>query len=40
MMMIRSPGLLLCGRMNGLPWLKTRATEAEVEVMHKQKLGV
>jgi len=33
-------GLALCGRMNSLPWLNTRSTEAEVEVMHKQQRGV
>ena len=34
------PVLALCGRMNSPPWLNTRATEAGVEVMHKQQLGV
>ena len=32
-------GLALCGRMNSPPWLNTRATEAEVEVMHRQQRG-
>ena len=30
---IRSPGQALCGRMNSLPLLNTRSTEADVEVM-------
>jgi len=32
--------IALCGRINSLPWLNTRSTEAEVDVMHKQQCGV